>query len=63
MITGYIMADADSDQLRRRAGLDLVDGKTQVPLQIVAGIDRERRVVDRRAIVMVGGPSFSYIFS
>src|SRR5437899_2624686 len=34
-----VVADADRDQLDRRAGLDLLDDVAQVPFQIVAGID------------------------
>ena len=44
------MADADRDQLDRRAGLDLLDDVAQVPLEIVAGIDRQRGIVDRRTV-------------
>jgi len=44
------MADADGDELDRRTGLDLLDHVAQVALKIVAGIDRQRRIVDRRAV-------------
>ena len=44
------MADADGDQLDRRAVLDLLDDVAQVLLEIVAGIYRQRRIVDRRAV-------------
>ena len=45
-----VVADADGDQLDRRARLDPVDDVAQVALEIVAGIDRQRRIVDRRAV-------------
>src|SRR5215510_10217360 len=41
-----VVTDADRDQLHRRAGLDILDHPAQVPLQIVAGIDRQRGIVD-----------------
>src|SRR6266446_8606573 len=44
-----IVADADGDQLDRRARLDPVDDVAQVALKVVARIDRQRRIVDRRA--------------
>src|SRR6266446_9679074 len=40
------MADADRDELDRTARLDIVDDPAQMPLEIVAGIDREGRVID-----------------
>src|SRR2546430_4686801 len=45
-----VVADADRDQLDWRAGLDLLDDVAQMALQVVAGIDRQRGIVDRRAI-------------
>ncbi len=45
-----VVADADGDQFDRRAGLDLLDDAAQVPLEIIAGIDRQRGIVDRRAV-------------
>src|SRR5580700_11195568 len=45
-----IVTDADRDQLDRRAGLDFLDDMAQVPLEIIAGIDRQRRIVDRRTV-------------
>src|SRR5665213_4273324 len=45
-----IMADADRDQFDRRAGFDFLDNMAQMALQIIAGIDRQRGVVDRRAV-------------
>jgi hypothetical protein len=50
VVARHVVADADGDQLDRRAGLDLVDDVAQVPLEIVAGVDRQRRIVDRRAV-------------
>ena len=50
VIARHVMADADGDQLDRRALLDLLDHVAEMPLQIVAAVDRERRVVDRRAV-------------
>ena len=43
IVARHVVADADRDQLDRRARLDLLDHPAQVPLEIVAGIDRERR--------------------
>src|SRR5579871_5996020 len=45
-----IMADADCDQFDRRTGLDLLDDMPQVPLEVIARIDRQRGVIDRRAV-------------
>ena len=50
VVARHVVADADGDQLDRRAGLDLLDHPAQVALEIVAGIDRQRGVVDRRAV-------------
>ncbi len=50
VIARHVVADADGDQLDRRALLDLLDDPAQMPLEIIAGIDRERRIVDRRAV-------------
>src|ERR1051325_10126311 len=50
IVPRHVMADADRDQLDRRAGLDLLDPPAQMALQIVARIDRQRGVVDRRAV-------------
>src|SRR5579859_1211278 len=50
IIARDVMADADGDQLDRRTRLDFLDNVTQVPLQIVARIDRQRGIVDRRTI-------------
>ena len=44
------MADADGDEFHGRAGLDLLDDEAQVPLEVVAGIHRKGRIVDRRAV-------------
>src|SRR5258706_625558 len=45
-----VVADADRDQFDRRAGLDLLDDVAQMALQVIAGIDRQRGIVDRRAV-------------
>src|SRR5262249_33477521 len=45
-----VMADADRDQFHRRAGLDLFDDVAEVTFQIIAGIDRQRGIIDRRAV-------------
>src|SRR5262249_22695049 len=45
-----VVADADGDQLDRRARLDPVDDVAQMALEVVAGIDRQGRIVDRRAV-------------
>src|SRR6267142_7102355 len=45
-----VVTDANRNQLYWRASLDLLDHPAQMALQIVAGIDREGRVIDRRAI-------------
>src|SRR3954468_25078471 len=50
IIARHVVADADRDQLDRRAGLDLLDDVAQVPLEVVAGIDRQRGIVDRRTV-------------
>src|SRR3984957_8539363 len=44
------MANADGDELDRRARFDFLDDIAQVGLQIIAGIDREGGVVDWRAV-------------
>ena len=44
------MADADGDQLHRRAVLDLVDDEAQVLFEVVAGVHREGGIVHRRAV-------------
>ena len=50
VVARHVVADADGDQLDRRARLDLLDDVAQVPLEVVAGIDRQGRIVDRRAV-------------
>src|SRR3954452_5293874 len=50
IIAGDIVTDADRDQLDRRAGLDFLDDMAQMTLQVIAGIDRQRGVIDRRAV-------------
>src|ERR1700722_5328172 len=49
IVTRNVMTDADRDQFDRRAGLDLLDDMAQMPLEVIAGIDRQRRIVDWRA--------------
>ena len=43
VVARHVVADADGDQLDRRAGLDVLDDPAQVPLEVVAGVDRQRR--------------------
>ena len=50
VIAGHVVADADRDQLDRRALLDPVDHLPQMPLEIAAAIGRRGRIVDRRAV-------------
>src|SRR5258707_9632846 len=50
IIARDVVADADRDQFHRRAGFDFLDDVAQMALQIVAGIDRQRRVIDWRAV-------------
>src|SRR5438874_10589414 len=50
IVTGDVVTDADRDQLDRRAGLDFLDDITQVSFEVIAGIDRQRGVIDRRAV-------------
>src|SRR6202011_4581900 len=50
VVAGDVVADADRDQFDRRAGLDFLDDVAQMALQIIAGIDRQRGIVDRRAV-------------
>src|SRR5947207_2690319 len=50
VIAGDVVADANGDELDRRAALDIGDDLPQVLFKIVAGIHRQRRVVDRRAV-------------
>src|SRR6267378_1934860 len=45
-----VVTDADRDQFDRRAGLDFLDDVAQMALQIIAGIDRQGGVIDRRAV-------------
>ena len=45
-----VVADADGDEFDRRLRLDLFDHAPQVLFEIVARIDGEGRVVDRRAV-------------
>ena len=44
VVARHVVADADGDQLDRRARLDPVDDVAQVALEVVAGIDRQRRI-------------------
>ena len=41
VIARDVVADADRDQLDRRARLDFLDDVAQMPLEIIAGIDRQ----------------------
>src|SRR6187399_326686 len=50
IVTRHVVSDADRDQFDRRAGFDLLDDVTQMPLEIIAGIDRQRGIIDRRAV-------------
>ena len=50
VIARHVMTDADGGELDRRSGFDIVDHPAQMPLQIIAGIDRQGRIVHRRAI-------------
>ena len=50
IVARHVMADADGDQFDRRAGLDLLDHPAQMAFEIIAGIDRQRGIVDRRAV-------------
>src|SRR5258705_11445721 len=50
IVARNVVADSDRDQLHRRARLDFLDDMAQMPLEVVAGIDRQRGVVDRRAV-------------
>ena len=50
VVARHVVADADGDQLDRGARLDLLDHLAQMPLQVAAGVHRQRRIVDRRAV-------------
>src|ERR1700694_2445581 len=50
IIARHVVADADRDQFDRRARLDFLDDMAQMAFQIIAGIDRQRGVIDRRAV-------------
>ena len=50
VIAGHVVADADRDQLDRRAALDPLDDLAQMALEIGAAIGRRGRIVDRRAV-------------
>src|ERR1700722_14063357 len=50
IIARDVVTDADRDQFDRRPGLDFLDDMAQMPFQIIAGIDRQRGIVDRRAV-------------
>ena len=43
VVARHVVADADRDQLDRRAGLDVLDHPAQMAFEIIAGIDRQRR--------------------
>src|SRR4051794_6498505 len=40
-----VVTDADRDQFDRRTGLDLLDDVAQMPLEVIARIDRQRGIV------------------
>src|SRR5208282_6339375 len=40
----------DRDEFDRRALLDFLDHEAQMLFEIVAGVDRKRRIIDRRAV-------------
>src|SRR5437588_10395460 len=44
------MADADRDQLGRRARLNVVNHPAEMAFKVVAWIDRERGIIDRRTV-------------
>src|SRR5262249_3007782 len=50
VVASHVVADADCDQLDRRARLDVFDHPAQVTFEVVARIDGERGIVDRGAI-------------
>src|SRR3569833_2944895 len=50
VITRHVMADADRDQLDRRASLDPGDHLAEMLFQIGAAVHRQGRIVDRRAV-------------
>src|ERR1051326_8425300 len=50
VIAGHVVADANRRQLDGPLALDLADDLAQMLFEIVAGIDRQRRIIDRRAV-------------
>src|SRR6476660_3201664 len=50
IIARHIMTDADGNKLDRRPRLDFLDYLAEMALEIRTGIDRERGIVDRRAV-------------
>src|SRR5258706_317656 len=50
VIARHVVADADCHQLHRRLAFDPVDHPAQMRFQIARAIDRQRRIVDRRAV-------------
>ena len=44
------MADADGDQFHRAARFDMADGSAQMPLEIIAAVHRQGRIVHRSAV-------------
>src|SRR6185312_6078137 len=50
VVAGDVVADADRGQLYLAGALDVVDHLAQVLFEVVAGVDRQRRVVDRGAV-------------
>jgi len=50
VIARDVVADADGREFDRRALFDVLDDVAQVPFEIIAGIDGERGIIDRRAV-------------
>src|SRR5688572_21134475 len=50
IIPRHVVTDADRDQFDRRTGLDLLDDVAQMPLEVIARVDRQGGIVDRRAV-------------
>jgi hypothetical protein len=49
-IPRHVVADVDGDQLHLVAALDVADHLAQVLLQVIPGVHRQRRFIDRRAV-------------
>src|SRR5262245_59996845 len=50
IVTRDVVTDTDSDQLDWRARFDFLDDPAQMAVEIVARIDRERGIIDRRTV-------------